>query len=168
LPVAAGIAAGVALTAAIILFGVVRPAAPLSAQWFVPVVAVLTAHVATVNATALSTYFRVLRTDRLTYLTLLGNGDSRRQALTPYVARALRATAATAIGNLSVTCLFAVPMLLSGMLMGGLDPVGAALLLIALTAGGIAAQTIALIVTVWVADFTRCKAASQDRQRMKE
>lgn len=152
LPVAAGIAAGVALTAAIILFGVVRPVSPLSAQWLVPIIAVLTAHVATVNATALNTYFNALRTDRQTYLTQLGNGASRRQALTPYVARALRATAASTVGNLSVTCLIAIPMLLSGMLMGGVGPLAAALLLIALTVGAIAAQTIALIVTVWLAD----------------
>ena len=152
MPVAAGTAAGVVLTAAVILFGVVRPAAPLSAQWLVPVVAVLTAHVATVNGTALNTYFNALRTDRLTYLTLLGNGASRRQALTPYVARALRGTCATTAVNLSVMCILAIPMLLSGMLLGGLGPAEAALLLVALTLGGVAAQTIALLVTIWVAD----------------
>jgi putative ABC transport system permease protein len=113
---------------------------------------VLLAHVLTTNTRAVSAYFEALRKDTLNYYTQLGNGASRLVALAPYVRQALRSMLEPTAASMAVMGLFALPMLLAGLLMGGMTPVQATLLFVLLVVASIAASTLALVVTLWVAD----------------
>ena len=136
---------------------------PFSARWFVPVTGVLMAHVLTTNIPAVRTYFDSLRQDSQPYLTLLGNGGSRLQALAPYVTRALRSLTTPAVANLSAMGLFVVPMLLSGLLLGGMEPLQAVCTFVVLMLACMAASVLTLGLTLWLADR---KAFNQRGQLM--
>lgn len=136
---------------------------PFSARWFVPVTGVLMAHVLTTNIPAVRTYFDSLRQDSQPYLTLLGNGGSRLQALAPYVTRALRSLTTPAVANLSAMGLFVVPMLLSGLLLGGMEPLQAVCTFVVLMLACMAASVLMLGLTLWLADR---KAFNQRGQLM--
>ena len=122
------------------------------ASWFVPVSGVLMAHVLATNIPAVSTYFDALRQDSQPYLTLLGNGASRAKALAPYITRALRALTVPAIANLSAMGLFVLPMLLSGLLLGGMEPLRAVCTFVVLMLGCMAASVLSLGLTLWLSD----------------
>jgi putative ABC transport system permease protein len=122
------------------------------ASWFVPVSGVLMAHVLATNIPAVSTYFDALRQDSQPYLTLLGNGTSRPKALAPYITRALRALTVPAIANLSAMGLFVLPMLLSGLLLGGMEPLRAVCTFVVLMLGCMAASVLSLGLTLWLSD----------------
>lgn len=151
LPAWAGMTAAVAAAGVLTLLAVGVDNL-LAARWVVTVSAVLTAHVLATNIRGLSTYFETLRTDSTSYYAQLGNGASRPVALTPYVRQALRSMMEPTLATMAVTGLPVLPMLLSGLLMGGLSPLQATGLFLVLTAAGLAASVGTLLLTVWLAD----------------
>ena len=155
LPSCAAMFVSVLLVTAYVLALVLRPESAWSARWFVPVTGVLMAHVLTTSIPAVRTYFDSLRQDALPYLTMLGNGATRRQALAPYLTRALKSLTVPAVANLSAMGLFVLPMLLSGLLLGGLSPVAAIFTFVVLVLAGLATSVLSLFLTLWLAD---CRA----------
>ena len=152
LPVVGGLLAGVLTVGSYVLLVVLRPEHALSARWMIPVAAVLLAHMLATNVRGVSAYFESLRSDSASYYTQLGNGKSRLTALTPYVRQALRSMVEPAVASLSVMGLFALPMLLSGLLLGGLSPVVASLLFLLLVLAVLASSLVSLVVTLWLSD----------------
>ena len=147
----------IAMTVAVAVSGVLALLAMgvdhlLAPRWVVTAGAVLTAHVLTTNIRGLSTYFETLRTDSTSYYAQLGNGTSRPVALTPYVRQALRSMMEPTVAAMAVTGLPVLPMLLSGLLMGGLSPLVATVLFLVLMMAGLTASVGALLLTVWLAD----------------
>ena len=147
----------IAMTVAVAVSGVLALLALgvdhlLAPRWVVTTGAVLTAHVLTTNIRGLSTYFETLRTDSTSYYAQLGNGTSRPVALTPYVRQALRSMMEPTVAAMAVTGLPVLPMLLSGLLMGGLSPLVATVLFLVLMMAGLTASVGALLLTVWLAD----------------
>lgn len=163
LPVWAGLLTGVLVVGGYLLL-VLRLEQPLTARWIVPVSGVLLAQILTTNTRGVSAYFEALRRDAQSYYTLLGNGASRLKALTPYVRQALRSMMEPMMSSLAVTGLLALPMLLAGLLMGGLSPVAASVLFVLLVVAGIAASVLALVTTLWLAD----KQAFNKRGELKD
>ncbi len=151
-PACAAMFTSVLAVSAYMLFVVLRPDAPLSARWAVPVTGVLMAHVLTTNIHAVRTYFDCLRQDSQAYYTLLGNGATRLQALAPYITRAIKSLTVPAMASLSVMGLFLMPMLLSGLLIGGLEPIAAVTLFVLFIIGALAASMLSLVLTLWFSD----------------
>lgn len=162
LPVCVSMFVSVLAVSAYILFVVLRPESPMSVHWFVPVTGVLMAHVLTTNIHAVRTYYDSLRQDSEAYYTLLGNGVTRLTALGPYFARALKSMTVPAMASLSAMGLFVLPMLLSGLLMGGVKPVTAVAVFVLLIVGSIAASVLALALTLWLSD-ERIKVKRDER-----
>ena len=157
-PACVGMFVSVLLVSGYVLFGVFCPEVAWSARWFVPVTGVLMAHVLTTSIPAVRTYFDSLHQDSQPYLTLLGNGATRRQALAPYLTRALKSLTVPAAANLSAMGLFVMPMLLSGLLLGGLSPVEAVFVFVVLVLASLAVSVLSLFLTLWLVDrraFTR-------------
>ena len=158
MPACVAMFVSVLLVSAYLIGAVFRPEATWSARWFVPITGVLMAHILTTNIPSVRTYFDSLRQDNQPYLTSLGNGATRRQALAPYLTRALKSLTVPAIANLSVMGLFIMPMLLSGLLLGGMSPATAVFIFVALVLAGLAVSVLSLALTLWLADcraFTR-------------
>lgn len=152
LPSFAGMFVSVLAVSAYLLYVVLRPGASMTARWFVPVTGVLMAHVLMTNIHGVRTYFDSLRQDSQPYFTLLGNGATRLQALAPYITRALRSMLVPAMANLSVMGLFVLPMLLSGLLLGGMPPVVAVSLYVVVVIACLAASLLSLVLILWLTD----------------
>lgn len=152
LPTFIGMLVSTAVLSIYIVLAVIRPEYPMSVRWMLPVGGILLMHILTTNTHGLSAYYRALRSDGLSYLTQLGNGAGRLLALTPYVKKALRAMLEPMALRLSSMGLFGLPMLLSGMLVGGFQPVEAVFLFVSFVVASVCASIVSLLLTLFVAD----------------
>ena len=122
------------------------------ARWFVPVMALLMAHATAMMIRGLSTYVSALKADEQQYEFLRGNGVVHFQALRPFLRRSLLAVISPTIANLTVLGLTSMPLLLCGILLGGMTPVNAFLLMLHMIIGCIAASVLSLAITLFLAD----------------
>lgn len=150
--VAAGIGGGIVLPLLYLLLVVIRPELPASARWLVPLTGVLLAHVLLTNTTSLGTFYRKIKEEQTRYEELLGNGLKRRHALAPFIGEALLSMARPAVVYLSAMGLLTMPMLLSGLLLGGASPVDAVLLTVLLVVAAQTAAVASLLLTLWATD----------------
>lgn len=147
-----GILIGSLLTGGYLL-GVVFPVKEwLEPRWFVPVIALLMGHTTTSVIRGLSAYYSSLHADEQHYEFMRGNGHSHLQAVTPFVRRSLQAMLSPSVNNLYRMGLYTMPLLLCGILLGGMTPINAFVLTLMLTIGCLAASVIALGITLWLAD----------------
>ena len=151
--IAVGLFLGVFLVGMWLLL-LVLPVRAFDARWFVPVMALLTGHSVTMLIRGLSTYLSALKADHEQYEFLRGNGLSHLKALQPFMRRALLAVVQPTISNLSVLALTSMPLLLVGMLLGGLTPINAFALMLYMVLGCISASVLSLGITIFLADKT--------------
>lgn len=149
LPTSAGLFIG-ALVVGLWLLAVVLPIDAISPRWFIPVMAVLLGHSATMLVRGLSTYASMINNDQTQYDFLLGNGASKWQALMPYIRSSLLAVITPTISNLSALAIAALPLLFCGMLMGGFSPINAFAVMLFMVAGCIASSVLTLGITLIV------------------
>ena len=134
------------------LLALVLPIRAFDARWFVPVMALLMGHSVTMLIRGLSTYLSALKADQEQYEFLRGNGLSHLKALQPFMRRALLAVIQPTISNLSVLALTSMPLLLVGMLLGGLTPINAFVLMLFMVSGCVSASVLVLGLTILLID----------------
>ena len=147
LPVSAGLLIGVSLIA-FWLLGLVFPVRIFDAHWFVPVTALLTGHATAMVIRGLSTYLSAFQADEQQYEFLRGNGLAHFKALQPFLRRSLLAVISPTMANLSVLGLTSMPLLLVGILLGGISPLHAFLLMIGMIAGCVSASVLSLALSI--------------------
>lgn len=147
LPVSAGLLIGVSLIA-FWLLGLVFPVRIFDAHWFVPVTALLTGHATAMIIRGLSTYLSAFQADEQQYEFLRGNGLAHFKALQPFLRRSLLAVISPTMANLSVLGLTSMPLLLVGILLGGILPLHAFLLMIGMIAGCVSASVLSLALSI--------------------
>ena len=128
------------------------PVRIFEARWFVPVMALLMGHTMAMTIRGLNTYVTALKTDEQQYEFLRGNGLPHFKALQPFLRRGLLAILSPTIANLSMLCLTSMPLLLGGILLGGMSPINAFVLMLHMTVGSIAASVLSLAITLFLAD----------------
>lgn len=151
LPVSAGLLIGVSFIG-FWLLALVFPVRVFDAHWFVPVTALLTGHATAMMIRGLNTYLSALKADEQQYEFLRGNGLARFKALQPFLRRSLLAVISPTIANLSVLGLTSMPLLLVGILLGGISPLHAFILMLGMVVGCVAASVLSLVVTLFLAD----------------
>lgn len=147
LPVSAGLLIGVSLIA-FWLLGLVFPVRIFDPHWFVPVTALLTGHATAMLIRGLSTYLSAFQADEQQYEFLRGNGLAHFKALQPFLRRSLLAVISPTMANLSVLGLTSMPLLLVGILLGGILPLHAFLLMIGMIAGCVSASVLSLALSI--------------------
>jgi putative ABC transport system permease protein len=152
LPVSAGLLVSALLVGAYLLWACLPAEHGFGARWFVPVMALLVGQTLTTIIRGLSTYQSALKADEQQYEFLRGNGTDHLHAILPFVRRALQQVFAPTAANLSVMGLYAMPLLLCGILVAGIAPINAFVVTLLLVMGCLAASVIALGVTIWLAD----------------
>ena len=152
LPVSAGLFVGPLLVGLYLLFVVLPVKEGVDARWFVPLTALLAGHSMTMCIRGLSAYQSALKADEQQYEFLRGNGTNHLHAVLPFIRRALLAIVAPTIANLSLMGLFTMPLLLCGILLGGVTPINAFVLTLLLVVGCLASSLIALAVILWLSD----------------
>ena len=149
--VAAGLFLGVFLVG-LWLLGVVFPVRAFAAQWFVPVTALLLGHSTTMMIHGLNIYISGLKADKEKYEFMRGSGQTHLTALQPFLKRSLLAVVMPTIANLSVLGLFTMPLMLGGILLGGVAPVNAFFIMLCMTVGCVSASVLSLAITIFIAD----------------
>ena len=152
LPVSAGLLVSALLVGSYLLWACLPAENGFGARWFVPVMALLTGHTMTAVIRGLSTYQSALKADRQQYEFLRGNGTDHLHAVLPFVRRALQQIFAPTAANLAAMGLYAMPLLLCGIIIAGVAPINAFVVTLQLIFGCLAASVIALGVTLWLAD----------------
>lgn len=147
--VAAGLFLGVAVVGFWLLI-LVMPVDATDARWFVPVMALLMGHSSAMLIRGLNTYVSALKADVQQYEFLRGNGASHLNALRPFVRRALLSVMSPTISNLMALGLGTMPLLLCGVLLGGMTPINAFALMLYMTIGCVAASVLVLGLTLWL------------------
>jgi len=150
LPASSGLFGG-ALLVGLWLLVAVLPIDAITARWFIPVMAVLSGHSATMLVRGLSNYTTMFQRNRAQYDFLLGNGASQWQALMPFIRTSLLAVLSPTIANLSILALAALPLLLCGLLLGGLSPVNAFAMMLFTLLGCIASSVLSLGIALFLA-----------------
>lgn len=150
LPTIVGLFGGT-LVVGLWLLVVVLPIDAISARWFIPVMAVLLGHSATMLVRGLSNYVTMLQHNRAQYDFLLGNGASSWKALIPFIRTSVLAVITPTIANLSVLALAALPLLFCGMLLGGFTPINAFAVMLFTILGCIASSVLSLGITIVLA-----------------
>ena len=151
LPVSAGLLIGVSLVG-FWLLGLVFPVRVFDARWFVPVMALLMGHATAMMIRGLNTYLSALKEDEQQYEFLRGNGLAHWKSLQPFLRRSLLAVISPTVANLSVLGLPSMPLLLVGILLGGLSPVNAFILMLGMIAGCVSASVLSLALTILLMD----------------
>ena len=146
-PTSAGLFGG-ALLVGLWLLAAVLPIESITARWFIPVMAVLLGHSATMLVRGLSNFVTMFQRNHAQYDYLLGNGASQWQALAPFIRTSLLAVISPTIANLSVLALSAIPLLLCGMLLGGFSPINAFAMMLFTLLGSIASSVLSLGITL--------------------
>lgn len=147
LPTSAGLFAGVFLTGLWLLVAVL-PIDTIIVRWFVPVMAILLGHTATMQVRGVSNFITMLQHNRSQYDFLLGNGASQWQSLTPFIRSSLLAILSPTMANVSALALATLPLLFCGMLLGGFTPVNAFATMLYMVLGCIASSILALGITI--------------------
>jgi putative ABC transport system permease protein len=150
LPASAGLFVGV-LGVGLWLLVAVLPIDAITARWFVPIMAILIGHSASMQVRGLSTFVSLITNNRAQYDFLIGNGASKWQALMPFMRSSLLAIISPTITNLSALALATLPLLFCGMLLGGLSPINAFAVMLYSVIGCIASSVLSLGVTLVLA-----------------
>ena len=154
LPVSAGLLIGVSLIA-FWLLGLVFPVRIFDPHWFVPVTALLMGHATAMLIRGLNTYLSALKADEQQYEFLRGNGLAHFKALQPFLRRSLLAVISPTMANLSVLGLTSMPLLLVGILLGGISPLHAFLLMIGMIAGCVSASVLSLALSIFCYELSQ-------------
>lgn len=143
LPATAGLFGGTLIVGLWLLMAVL-PIGPITARWYIPVMAVLLGHSTAMLVRGLGNYTSMFQRNRAQYDFLLGNGASQWKALVPFMRSSLLAIISPTIANLSVLALASLPLLFCGMLLGGLSPINAFALMLYTISGCIASSVLSL------------------------
>lgn len=134
------------------LLVLVLPVRVSDPHWFVPVTALLMGHATTMTIRGLSTYLSALKADEQQYEFLRGNGATHIKALRPFLCRALVAVISPSVANLRVLALTSMPLLLVGLLMGGLSPINAFVVMLLMAVACVSVSILALTIIIYLSD----------------
>ena len=150
IPVLTGSLVGVLVVGFYFLFLVMGLKNPLEARFFVPVIGLLIGHLVMVNSQALHIYYIGLCHHGQLYHYLLSNGASQHTAMNYLTRRAIERSAMPSISNMGWIVVGLSPVILWGMMLGGVSALTAvayqALLLIAM----LCASLVSIVVTLTV------------------
>lgn len=147
LPASAGLFGGVLIIGLWLLIAVL-PIGPITARWFVPVIAVLLGHSASMLVRGLSAFDATFKRDHAQFDFMIGNGAMPWKAMIPFMRTSLLAILSPTIANLSVLALAAIPLLFCGMLLGGFSPINAFAVMVYALLGCIASSVLSLGMTL--------------------
>ncbi len=159
--VAAGLFLGV-IVVGLWLLGAVFPVRAFAARWFVPVTALLLGHATMMMVRGLNTYVTALKADKEQYEFLRGNGYTHLKALLPFLRRSLLAVISPTMANLSALGLFTMPLLLGGILLGGMTPINAFFIMLCMIVGSVAASILSLGITIFLYDWWTSRATKAE------
>lgn len=149
-PVGVGSVAAVAIVVFYLLFLVLGETKPFVPHLFVPLAAIVSGGMVSVNAKALQTYYSgLLHHDQL-YQYLVGNGATHSEAVGHFVRRSFEAAIVASARKMSYAAFVSAPVLLLVMVMGGTGLFTAVAFQILFYIAVLAASLISLFITLLI------------------
>lgn len=118
-------------------------------RFFIPITAVMVTHLVVAVKETLQTYQRSLTHTEAHRLYMQANGASLLESLMPSVRRALRATVQPQLRTMAQPLLVTMPLLFVGMLLGGVSPATAVVVMILLMMAAFVSTMVAAIVALY-------------------
>lgn len=137
----------VGLYVLLLVFGL-SPHEAFSPRWMVGVAGLLLCEVQVVMTPALKEYHASLQRDRQLQELLLGNGATRREALAPFVRKAIEKSFSTAFASVALVGLTIFPEMLYAQILSGLSPTVAVTGTLVIIVAGLAASALATYFTI--------------------
>lgn len=108
-----------------LVFVVLEGAAALDAQYLVPLCGMILGNCLQADIIGLRTFYESLRQNEKAYLLSLAQGATLKEALLPFARNACRAALAPTVANMSTIGLVSLPGMMTGVILGGGNPVTA-------------------------------------------
>lgn len=151
-PMIVGQVVAVAVVTLYLLLLVFRPADSFNARWLVPVAGLLLCGVQTIDAETLKAFYDTLYKERNHYYFLLGNGATHREAVMPFVSKAVERAYAPALRYLALVGLVAVPELTYALALCGISAIMSVAYTAIILCATVTVSAVSLFLTLYIAD----------------
>lgn len=122
LPIISGLLIAVCFTDSIFLGLIIRLDNFFDARYFVPITGMIIGNCMERNIIALNSYYNSLIQGQSQYNYALASGATRKEALLPYMKKALKSSFNPLIAQMAVIGLISLPGTMTGQILGGSDP----------------------------------------------
>ena len=136
------------------------------AQYFIPLAGMILGNCLRSNIVALRSFYSTLKEQRQSFLLTLSQGASLWEALLPYVRHSFEDAIAPAVSGMATIGLVALPGMMTGIIMGGTNPMTAIKYQIAIMVAIFAGQTLSVFLGLVVSiprSFTAYGVLRSDR-----
>jgi putative ABC transport system permease protein len=124
-PVFAALFAGVLIPLLFFVLVIVKPPDWFDARYFIPIAGMIMGNCLRADIVGLRGFYKSLRDGEKPYSLSLAQGATHSEAIAPYMREALEASLAPTIATIATIGLVALPGMMTGVILGGADPMTA-------------------------------------------
>ncbi len=95
----------------------------LEAQYFIPIAGMIMGNSLRADIVGLSQFYNSLQSDEKCYLLSLAQGATLRESIRPYIQRAFSSSLAPTLATMATIGIVSLPGMMTGIILGGTDPV---------------------------------------------
>ena len=95
----------------------------LEAQYFIPIAGMIMGNSLRADIVGLSQFYNSIQSDEKCYLLSLAQGGTLRESVRPYLQRAFSASLAPTLATMATIGIVSLPGMMTGIILGGTDPV---------------------------------------------
>jgi putative ABC transport system permease protein len=121
-PIFISLAVGTGIPLLYMLGIIVRLPYLLDARYFIPVAGMILGNSLRADIVGLSSFYSLLRSEEKTYLLALSQGATLNEAVRPFLQRAYSASLAPTIATMATIGIVSLPGMMTGIILGGTDP----------------------------------------------
>jgi len=122
LPLMPALLLGISIPLLWFVGGVLRRPNLLEAQYLIPVGGMILGNCLRVNIVGLKNFYSSVRGDEKSFQLALAQGATLREAITPYLSESFQAAIAPTVATMMTIGLVSLPGMMTGVIMGGNDP----------------------------------------------
>src|SRR5574344_79766 len=145
-PLLVGSLSGTVVTGLIYLLSVLFGLDGMQARWSIPVLTLIVAYTTVITGRGLRAYHNARLSHPQLYDYLIGNGAHRLEALMPFIRKGMRQSIVIYLQQIKTYYLVGLPVLLCGLLMGGMSRLVSIFLVLEMVIAVLASSAIALMV----------------------
>ncbi len=125
MPVFAALLAGVLIPLLFFVLAIVKPPDWFDARYFIPIAGMIMGNCLRADIVGLRGFYTSLRDSEKPYSLSLAQGATHSEAIAPYMREALEAALAPTLATMATIGLVALPGMMTGVILGGADPMTA-------------------------------------------
>ncbi len=125
LPLAAALLAGVLTPLALFLFVIIRPDPLLDARYVIPIAGMILGNCLRADIVGIRSFYESIHKQEKAYLAALAAGARQHEAVLPFLREALDASLRPTIATMATIGLVSLPGMMTGVILGGADPMTA-------------------------------------------